>query len=258
MKALHNSPKVTLIGAGPGASDLITVRGARALENADVVLYDALVDRGLLNYAPDAEHIFVGKRRGYKRFEQEEINALLVTKAFSSGHVVRLKGGDPFVFGRGGEEIAHLSSFGIELEVVPGVSSATSVPQELGISLTHRGVSESFWVITGTTVNRTLSQDVHLAAKSTATVVVLMGMSKLSEIVSTFRLEGKSDTPVAIIQNGYRKNKRFGIGTIDTIEDVVANEGLDNPAIIIIGEVVRNSSRLSGIYDEVHQQYLKA
>lgn len=257
MSRLHNNPKVTLVGAGPGAVDLLTIRGANALRDADVVLYDALVDREVLNFAPEAQHIFVGKRRGYKRLEQEEINALLVEKALSSGHVVRLKGGDPFVFGRGGEEMAHIASFGIEVDVVPGISSATSVPQELGVSLTHRGISQSFWVITGTTAQNTLTNDVHLAAQSTATVVILMGMSKLPEIVTSFLQEGKGDLPIAIIQNGFRKNKKIGVGTINTIEDVVAREGLDNPAIIVIGEVVKHSLKLKGIYEEVQEHYIK-
>lgn len=257
MNLLHNNPKVTLVGAGPGSADLITIRGAKALENADVVLYDALVDREVLSFAPYAEHIFVGKRRGYKRLEQEEINALLVEQALKNGRVVRLKGGDPFVFGRGGEEIAHVTSFGIDVEVIPGISSATSVPQELGVSLTHRGISESFWVITGTTANRTLSNDVQLAAQSTATVVILMGMSKLPEIVESFQRESRGQLPVAIIQNGFRKNKKIGIGTIDSIISVVAQEGIDNPAIIVIGEVVRHSLKLKGIYREVQQHYLK-
>ncbi|MCR9174271.1 MAG: uroporphyrinogen-III C-methyltransferase [bacterium] len=257
MNLLHNNPKVTLVGAGPGAADLLTIRGANALQDADVVLYDALVDRELLNFAPHAEHVFVGKRRGYKRLEQEEINALLVEKALMNGHVVRLKGGDPFVFGRGGEEIAHVTSFGIDLDVIPGVSSATAVPQELGVSLTHRGIAESFWVITGTTLNRTISDDVHLAAQSTATVVILMGMSKLPEIVSTFQRENKGQMPVAIIQNGFRKNKKIGVGTIDSIVSIVEKEGLDNPAIIIVGEVVRHSVKLQGIYDEVQEHYSK-
>lgn len=258
MKQLRNNPRVTLVGAGPGAIDLITLRGIRALQSADVVLYDALVDPDLLNFAPNAECIFVGKRRGFKRLEQEEINALIVKEALTQGHVVRLKGGDPFVFGRGGEEIAHVSAFGIDLEVIPGISSSTSVPQQLGISLTHRGVAESFWVITGTTKDRRLSQDVHLAAQSTATVVILMGMSKLTEIVQAFQSEGKGDLPVAIIQNGFRDGEKSGVGTIDTIEQVVLNEGLDNPAIIVVGEVVRHSLRLKGIYEEVQSHYLKS
>ncbi|XOV66870.1 MAG: uroporphyrinogen-III C-methyltransferase [Fluviicola sp.] len=257
MNLLHNNPKVTLVGAGPGAADLLTIRGANALKDADVVLYDALVDRDVLRYAPNAEHIFVGKRRGYKRLEQESINALMVEKALENGHVVRLKGGDPFVFGRGGEEIAHVTSFGMDVEVVPGVSSATAVPQELGVSLTHRGISESFWVITGTTANRSLSKDVHLAAKSSATVVILMGMSKLPEIVTSFQKEGKGQIPVAIIQNGFRKNRKIGVGTIDSIVSVVESEQLDNPAIIVVGDVVKYSFKLNGIYDEVQQHFLK-
>ena len=248
---LQTKPKVTLVGAGPGDPELITLKGVRAIESADVILYDALVNRALLDYAPkDAQLIFVGKRKDYKRYSQEEINELLVQYALEFGHVVRLKGGDPFIFGRGTEEIDYVSSFNIESEVVSGISSSMAVPASQGIALTTRGVSESFWVITGTTKERKLSKDVYLAAQSTATVVILMGMSKLSEIVSLFKQFDQNDTPTAIIQNGTTKSEKIGLGTISTIEEVVRDKNLGAPAVIVIGEVVKHSEKLRAFYEQ--------
>jgi len=251
---LNIKPKVTLIGAGPGDPDLITVKGAKALANANVVLYDALINRALLHYAPNATHIFVGKRKGMHSFSQDEINELIVSSAFEYGNAVRLKGGDPFIFGRGSEEIDHIESFGIETEVISGISSAMAVPASVGIPLTRRGISESFWVITGTTSERKLSKDVYLAAQSTATVVILMGMSKLSEIVSIFKKFNKNEVPTAIIQNGTTASEKIGLGTINTIEEVVAKNKLASPAIIVIGEVVKESAKLSSFYENIHSE----
>jgi uroporphyrin-III C-methyltransferase len=236
--------RLTVVGAGPGDIELITLKAIKALENADVVLYDALVNEELLDYAKNAELIFVGKRKGCYAYQQEQINELIVSRAKSHGHVVRLKGGDPFVFGRGSEEMEYAASFGLEVGMVPGISSSLSVPAYQNIPVTKRGASESFWVITGTTKEHKLSTDVALAAKSSATVVILMGMSKLPQIVALFKSEGKSDTPIAIIQNGTRENEKLGIGTIETIVEVVEKEELSNPAIIIIGEVVRHRESL--------------
>lgn len=252
------TPKVTLIGAGPGDPDLITVKGVKALSKAKVVLYDALINRELLAYAPNAEKIFVGKRKGFHRYSQDEINELIVKNAFEYGDAVRLKGGDPFVFGRGSEEIDYIESFGIETEVISGISSSMAVPASQGISLTKRGVSESFWVITGTTSERKLSSDVCLAAQSTATVVILMGMSKLSEIVAIFKKYNKSEVPTAIIQNGTTKSEKLGLGTIDTIEEVVAQKQLSSPAIIVIGEVVKESTKLRSFYENIHSEVLNS
>tara|TARA_R110000765_G_scaffold85414_4_gene164764 strand:+ start:2199 stop:3053 length:855 start_codon:yes stop_codon:yes gene_type:complete len=236
--------RLTVVGAGPGDIELITLKAIKALENADVVLYDALVNKELLEYAKNAELIFVGKRKGCYAYQQEQINELIISRAKSHGNVVRLKGGDPFVFGRGSEEMEYAASFGLEVAMVPGISSSLSVPAYQNIPVTKRGASESFWVITGTTKEHKLSTDVALAAKSSATVVILMGMSKLPQIVALFKSEGKADTPIAIIQNGTRENEKLGIGTIETIVEVVAKEELSNPAIIIIGEVVRHRESL--------------
>ena len=244
-------PQVILVGAGPGDPDLLTIKGAKALAEANVVLYDALSNEELLSYAPKkALKIFVGKRKGCHAYSQDEINQLIVDNALTYGHVVRLKGGDSFIFGRGSEEIEFVESFGIPTSVVPGISSSIAVPASQGISLTKRGVSESFWVITGTTSARKLSNDVALAAQSTATVVILMGMSKLDQIVALFQNESKGEMPVAIIQNGTTPEEKVGIGTIDNIQKVVAENNLSSPAIIVIGEVVKESNRLKGFYEE--------
>ncbi len=248
------TPKLTVVGAGPGDEDLITLKAIKAIESANVILYDALINESLLKYASeDAELIFVGKRRGCYAFQQEQINDLIVSKAKEKGHVVRLKGGDPFIFGRGAEEIDYVQQFGLQTFMVPGISSSMAVPAYQGIPLTKRGASESFWVITGTTKKHQLSGDVALAAKSTATVVILMGMSKLSEIVAIFSRENKQDTAIAVIQNGTRANENVGIGTINTIEKIVEAQQLANPAIIIIGDVVKERATLSAIYNEVNQ-----
>lgn len=248
-------PKLTLVGAGPGDPELITLKAVNALKVADVILYDALVNDVLLEYAnPNAELIFVGKRVGCYRYQQDQINDIIVERALSKGHVVRLKGGDPFVFGRGAEEIEHAQQFNIPCVVVPGISSSVSVPAYNGISITKRGASESFWVITGTTKNHTLSTDVELASKSTATVVILMGMGNLSQIVDLFKAEGKSETAIAIIQNGTRADEKVGIGTIATIEAIVAKKELKAPSIIVIGEVVKQRVQLDQIAQKAQSE----
>lgn len=243
--------RLTVVGAGPGDIDLITLKAIKALKNADVVLYDALVNEELLDFVnPNAELIFVGKRRGCYRYQQEQINELIVARAKTHGHVVRLKGGDPFIFGRGAEEMEFAANFGIETAMVPGISSSLAVPAHQNIPLTKRGSSESFWVITGTTKKHKLSADVALAAKSNATVVILMGMAKLPEIVALFQKEQKNNLPVAIIQNGTRADEKIGIGTVNTIENIVAKQELTNPAIIVLGEVVNHRAILNSLEKE--------
>lgn len=231
---------LTVVGAGPGDVELITLKAIKALQSADVVLYDALVNTELLDHAPKAEKIFVGKRKGCYTYQQEQINELIVSRAKTHGHVVRLKGGDPFVFGRGAEEMEFAAQHGIAVAVVPGISSSLSVPASQNIPVTKRGSSESFWVITGTTKAHKLSKDVALAAKSSATVVILMGMSKLPEITALFVAEGKPQMPIAIIQNGTRNDEKIVVGTMASIGEKVVKQQLSNPAIIIIGEVVNH------------------
>ncbi|MDG1226731.1 MAG: uroporphyrinogen-III C-methyltransferase [Polaribacter sp.] len=246
------TPKLTVVGAGPGDVDLITVKAIKVLKTADVVLYDALVNEELLNYInPDAEKVFVGKRRGCYKYQQEQINELIVIRAKSNGHVVRLKGGDPFIFGRGAEEMEYAAGFGLEVDVVPGISSSLAVAAYQNIPLTKRGSAESFWVITGTTKEHKISNDIKLAAKSNATVVILMGMSKLPQIVRLFQAESKNKLPVAIIQRGTTAQEKLGIGTVDTIENIVKVRDLKNPAIIVFGEVVKHRQTIL----DIKQQY---
>ncbi|MEO8238184.1 MAG: uroporphyrinogen-III C-methyltransferase [Flavobacterium sp.] len=244
------TPKLTIVGAGPGDVELITLKAIKALENADVVLYDALVNEELLQYATKAEIVFVGKRLGCHAYTQDQINELIVSMANRHGHVVRLKGGDPFIFGRGSEEIEYVEQFGLETAIVPGISSALGVPASVGISLTQRKVAESFWVITGTTSDHKLSKDVHLASKSAATVVVLMGMHKLEEIISIYKENRTDDLPIAIIQNGTKNSEQKVVGTINSISELVAEKNISSPAIIVIGEVVKNTSKLTSYFQE--------
>jgi uroporphyrin-III C-methyltransferase len=245
------NPKVTLVGAGPGDPELITLKGILALNTADVVLYDALIDPVLLKHAPkSAIKIFVGKRVGKHSKPQEDTNQLCVEMAKKQGHVVRLKGGDPFVFGRGGEEIEYIEAFGIPTAVVPGITSAIAVPANAGIPVTKRGISESFWVVTGTTTAGELSRDLALAAQSTATVVILMGSKKLPEIAETYRKAGKAHLPLAIIQSGTTREEKITAGFIHDIEQKALENQVEAPAVIIVGEVVRESIRLAEVYRE--------
>ena len=232
-------PRLTLVGAGPGDEELITLKGVHALETADVVLYDALANPALLRYArPEAEQIFVGKRAGLHQVQQRSINRLIVQYAYSHGHVVRLKGGDPFVFGRGQEEKEYALKHGLEVSVVPGISSALAVPATNGIPLTSRGVSDSFWVVTGTTRAGALSADMALAAQSSATVVILMGMKQLPAIIELFTQHRGPKEPIAIIRHGTCHNERTGIGSLQTIQQIVRDRKLGSPAVIVIGAVV--------------------
>lgn len=232
------NPKLILVGAGPGDPDLISLKAVKALQKADVVLYDALVHPDLLEYAKDAECIFVGKKVGVCQFKQEDIHDLIIKNAHEKGTVVRLKGGDPYIFGRGHEELTIAKAAGIEVDVIPGISSCYSVPELQQIPLTRRGINESFWVVTGTTRSHELSDDIYMAVKSSATVVVLMGMSKLDQIIELYQKEGKGELPIAIIQNGSLATEKIGLGRINTILKEVENKQLSSPAIIVLGEVV--------------------
>lgn len=233
-------PKLTLVGAGPGDGELITLKGIRALRQADVILYDDLTNASLLDFAPThAQTLYVGKRAGRSSYRQEEINVLIVRLAQEHGHVVRLKGGDPFVFGRGFEEIDYARQYGISCVIVPGVSSSIAVPASQGIPVTSRGVSESFWVITGTTRHGDLSDDLKLAVQSKATVVVLMGMGKVDEICALYAEAGRGHLPMAVVQNGTRPDERCLIGQVDNMPHLIAEQGVGAPAVLIIGEVVR-------------------
>jgi uroporphyrin-III C-methyltransferase len=238
---------LTLVGAGPGDPDLITVKGLKAIQEAKVILYDALVNEDLLLHAPNAKKIFVGKRLGCHAYTQDQINALIVAEVNLFGSAVRLKGGDSFVFGRGSEEIEYAQQFGIETIIIPGITSALAVPALQGISISKRGIAESFWVITGTTSQHELSNDVVLASKSSATVVILMGMHKLNQIVKLYQENRDDNLPVAIIQNGTTAEEKVLISTINEVEEASNKNQISSPAIIVIGEVVNHASKLKNV-----------
>ena len=240
ISSFQKKPLLTLVGAGPGDPELITLKALKALKAADIVLYDALVSKEILDYIPSSTPLVcVGKRAGLHSHTQHEINNLIVESAFLYGHVVRLKGGDPFVFGRATEEIECATGHGIPVKVVPGISSALAVPAAVSIPLTSRGISESFWVVTGTTMSGALSTDVALAVQSSATVIILMGLKKLPEIMAVFAAHGKHDTPVAVIQNGTLPMQKHVVGTVSSIVDLVQEGDLGSPGIIIAGDVVK-------------------
>lgn len=250
-------PFITLVGAGPGDADLITMKGIKAIKTADVILYDALVNEELLDYASEScTKIYVGKRAERLSTSQDYINKLMVDYALTHGHVVRLKGGDPFVFGRGGEELDFVKPFNIPTAVVPGISSSVGLAGLQQIPLTYRGISESFWVITGSTSDGRLSDDLYTAVKTNATVIVLMGYSKLKQIVALYKANGRGDLPIALIQNGSLENERIALGTIDTIENEVQRNLLGVPAIIILGEVVAKHNDFNKLKTEI--QHIEA
>ncbi|MFM2284072.1 MAG: uroporphyrinogen-III C-methyltransferase [Bacteroidota bacterium] len=231
-------PKLILVGAGPGDPELISVKGLKALQAADVVMYDALVSEELLQHAPNAVKVFCGKRAGTHYMKQDEINRQIVEHAQLYGTVVRLKGGDPFIFGRGQEEVEYAEKHGIPTAIIPGISSATALATSRKIPLTKRGITESVWVTTGTTSCGALSDDIELAAQSSATVVILMGIGKLPEIVKVFLKYKPATYPMAIIQNGTLPDEKVVCGHLVTIQDKVAKENITAPVIIIVGEVV--------------------
>ncbi|MFB3905532.1 MAG: uroporphyrinogen-III C-methyltransferase [Acidobacteriota bacterium] len=239
--------KVFLVGAGPGDPELLTIKGLKCLQAADVVIYDRLAGAQILALAPrTAEKICVAKRGGHYSFPQDAINALLVAKAREGKTVVRLKGGDPFVFGRGAEEALFLANAGIPFEVVPGVSSAFAAPAAAGIPVTHRGLASTVTVIPGHQ-DPDSPQPVRwdLLARSADTLVVLMPLQRLRQIVATLLLNGKSfDTPAALIQSGTLPEQRQVIGTLRTIEELASAAGLTSPAVLVVGAVVTLSAKL--------------
>jgi uroporphyrin-III C-methyltransferase len=236
--------KLTLIGAGPGDKDLITWKGIKALQAANVVLYDALVNRDLLDFSNnEAIKIYVGKRGGKASFSQDKINQLIVSYGLIYGNVVRLKGGDPFIFGRGREEIEFAEKNGMSTEVIPGISSATGLTAVNNISLTKRGVADGFWVLTATKMKGALNPDIRLAASSNSTLVILMGVSKLKEIVAIYQEQGKGDIPFYIIQEGSTPNEKIVSSTANNIIEYANINELRAPAIIVVGEVLRENIR---------------
>jgi uroporphyrin-III C-methyltransferase len=235
---------VYLVGAGPGDPRLITVLGLACLRRADVVVYDRLVSPALVAEArADAERIFVGKSPGDHSCRQEDINGLLVRHALAGKVVVRLKGGDPFVFGRGSEEALACAEASVPWEVVPGVTSSVAVPARAGIPVTHRESAGGFAVVTGHCAEGDRQDWESLARVDT--LVILMGLSRLSEIAARLLLFGRpADTPVAIIEKGTLPDERVLTGTLGSIARDAAEAGLRSPVTIVVGEVVRVRERL--------------
>jgi len=250
----ERSGVVYLVGAGPGDVGLLTIKARDLLENCDSVVYDNLVNPEILQYAPQrAYRIYVGKIGGGRQTSQDEINRLLIMRARAGEKVVRLKGGDPFIFGRGGEEARALKSADIEFEIVPGISSAVAVPAYAGIPLTHRSLSQSVAILTGTRAgDGAQPESISKQAGNAETLVILMGVSHLHSIAEDLINHGrKPETPVAVIRWGTYEGQQTIVGTLTTIADKAKREGLRAPAIIVVGEVVRLRDELQWFENRV-------
>lgn len=250
---MHNKTngRLTIVGAGPGDPELITLKAIRAIEKADIILYDALVNPIVLNHNTLGKHYFVGKRKGEHSFKQSEINTMLVDFVLEGKNVVRLKGGDVSVFARAAEEISHAERFGIMATLIPGISSFAGIAATHRIPLTRRCQYESIWITTGYTCDGKPSEDIAYAAQSTATVVILMGMSHLKEIISIFSTYKPPNYPVGIIQNGTLPNEKWVTGTLSTIVNRVKEKGISNPATIFVGPAVKDPTALWNIQKEI-------
>ncbi len=239
--------EVYLVGGGPGDPDLLTFRAMRLMQKADVVVYDHLLGEGVMDLVRrDAERIYVGKKGGSYSFPQEEINALLVKLALEGKRVLRLKGGDPFIFGRGGEEIETLSALGIPFQVVPGISAANGVSSYAGIPLTHRDFAQSVIFATGHLRDGSVELDWNALVRPKQTAVIYMGLGSLPEICRKLIEHGMpSDIPAAVVQQGTTVNQKVVSGTLQTLPELVAEARLQPPCLTIIGEVVRLREKLA-------------
>lgn len=244
--------EVYLVGAGPGDPDLLTFRALRLMQKADVVVYDNLVSKPIVEMTRrDAERIFVGKKRADHTLRQEEINELLVRLAKEGKRVLRLKGGDPFIFGRGGEEIETLAAENIPFQVVPGITAASGVASYAGIPLTHRDYAQSCMFVTGHLKDGTMNLDWAALARPKQTVVVYMGLHGLDTLCEELVKHGMPDTtPIAIVQQGTTQNQRVVTGTLATLPGMAAIEQLHAPTLIIIGGVVTLREKLQWFYPQ--------
>ncbi|MDQ7029537.1 MAG: uroporphyrinogen-III C-methyltransferase [Ardenticatenia bacterium] len=242
---------VYIVGAGPGAPDLITVRGLQVLRQADVVLHDRLVPRALLDEVPvHAKLLFVGKEAGHHAMPQPTINALLVQHARAGRVVVRLKGGDPFVFGRGAEEALALAEAGVPFEIVPGVTSAVAVPALAGVPVTHRGVASAFAVVTGHQLNGDADWD---ALARVPTLVVLMVLARLEHVCRALVRVGRSPcTPAMLVSRGTTPDQQAIIGTLETLPRLVRTASPPTPALLVVGEVVTLAAALTNTPNDAH------
>ncbi len=249
--------KVYLVGAGPGDPKLITLYGMECIQNADVILYDRLANESLLQYAKaDAEIIFCGKLPGKHHFIQEQIHQLLVEKAFEGKIVTRLKGGDPCVFGRVGEEAEALAEHGISYEIVPGITSGIAAPAYAGIPVTHRDYASTFAIVTGHNRADREEDPINWAALAQGidTIAFYMGVGNLNNICKKLLEHGKpATTPVAIIQWGTTKNQKTVTGNLETIENKAAKEKVSHPAIVLVGEVVQLRNKINWFEELIEQ-----
>ena len=244
--------RVSLVGAGPGDPELLTVKAARRLAQADVVIYDNLVGEGVMDLIPaHVERIYVGKEASNHSLPQDDITLLIIAKAQAGLRVVRLKGGDPFVFGRGGEELSTIVAAGVPVEVVPGITAALGACADTGIPLTHRDHSQSAIFVTGHRKDGSYALDWPMLARPFQTVVIYMGVGALAGIAEQLILHGLAPhTPVALVRNATRSDQQTVVGTLSTIAEAAGREALQAPALIIVGDVV-------SLYDPVVAQGLR-
>lgn len=250
MESKTINPELFVLGAGPGDPELITMKGYKVLQQANVILYDNLANKELLDISKsDCKKIYVGKQPYGDYTPQETIHELIRHYAFTCGMVVRLKGGDPFIFGRGFEEISYARAHGIQTHYIPGITSMQASGLD-DIPLTHRAVSESVWMVTGTKSCGQLSADLNLAMQSRATVVIYMGMKKLDQIAQTYVDAGNGDIPAAIIQHASLPAQRSVKGLVKDLVNLATTHQLSYPAIIVIGHVVNAGDQSLNSYQE--------
>lgn len=232
---------VFIVGAGPGDPDLLTLRALRVLRDADVVIHDRLIGPGILDFAkPDAEVLYVGKAKANHSVPQDEINALMARRALAGKRVIRLKGGDPFVFGRGGEEVDYLMGRGVPVEIVPGITAATGCAAYAGIPLTHRDHATAVTFISGHAKDGDPDLDWDGLARGRQTIVVYMGISTSGRVAARLIEHGLSPTtPIAVVENGTLATQKVATGTVAGLEDVIKHNNIIGPALIVIGEVAR-------------------
>lgn len=247
-----------LVGAGPGDPELLTIKGLKVIQKAEVLLYDALVSEELVQYAPKfCKKIYVGKRAGMHSMAQSAINSLILKYA-ERNLVVRLKGGDPFVFGRGFEEMNIAIENDISVQVIPGVTSAISGPASVGIPVTTRGVSRSFWAVTATTAEGLLTEDLKLASQSSATIVIMMGLKKIDSIVKLIKKYRGCLEPMAVIQNATCANQQLTIGNAENVVHLFQSNKVDGPGIIVVGKVIEESKTAQLLVQNLKENVLVA
>jgi uroporphyrin-III C-methyltransferase len=247
MRENETSGKVYLVGAGPGDPGLLTIKAFTLLKKCDIVIYDALLNEEIVKYVPDhTEKVFIGKSRHHSRLSQEEVEKMMVEKAKEGKTVVRLKGGDPFMFGRGGEEAETLTDAGIQWEVVPGVSSGIAAPAYAAIPLTHRDCASSVTFITGHDAANKPKVEWDKIRKAFNTLVIYMGVTNIREIIKQLlKSNYLPDTLVAIIESGTTTKQKIRTGTLNTIIDLVDSDPIETPALIVIGDVVKYREKLN-------------